>query len=74
MTAERIKEMFGILLIGDGVLAAISPHRHPRLWMFGPKSYQQSLRALVKRPALKRAIGIGQVGLGVWLASRQWPR
>lgn len=74
MVGERLKELLGILLIGDGVLAAIAPHRHPGLWLDGPLAYQRFLKSLMDRPALKRTLGLGQVGLGIWIAARQWPR
>lgn len=74
MTVQRFKELLAILMIGDGVLALIAPSRHPRLWKFGPRGYQQLMQAFSDHPTMKRFSGIGQIGLGVWLASRQWPR
>lgn len=69
---QRLKELVAILLIGDGVLAVIAPRRHPRLWLPGPPGYKHTLQALRNRPVLKRFLGIAQVGLGLWLAARQW--
>ena len=74
MTVRRLKEFLAILMIGDGVLALVAPGRHPRLWQFGPRRYQQLMQAFSEHPAIKRFSGIGQIGLGVWLASRQWSR
>ena len=74
MTVRRLKELLAILMIGDGVLALIAPGRHPRLWQFGPRGYQQLMQAFSEHSTMKRFSGIGQIGFGVWLASRQWPR
>lgn len=74
MIAQRLKELLAILIIGDGVLALVAPRRHPRLWKFGPQGYQQLMQAFSERPIMKRFSGVGQIGLGLWLASRQWPR
>lgn len=72
MIARRLKEIVAILIIGDGVLAMVAPRRHPGLWWSGPKGYEQLMEALLERPRLKRSLGVGQVVLGLLLASRQW--
>ncbi len=74
MIAQRLKESLGMIIIGDGVLALVAPHRHPGLWLPGPPVYQQGLQALRSRPVLKRFLGVAQVGIGIWLASQQWQR
>lgn len=74
MIARRVLELIGMLIIGDGVLALIAPHRHPRLWLPGPKPYQRFLEELMERPLLKRFLGVVQIGFGTWLASLQWKR
>lgn len=74
MIAQRLKEAVAIVVIGDGVVAAISPRRHSRLWQGGPGWYKQFMQMFIDRPGMTRISGVAQVVLGLSLASRQWPR
>jgi len=74
MVARRIKEAIGIFVAGDGVIAVVAPFEHSRLWQFGPAPYRQLMQAFIDRPTMTRLTAVGQIGFGLWLASRQWPR
>jgi len=74
MVERRIKEAIGVLIAGDGVIAAVAPSRHSRLWQFGPEPYQRFMQVFIDHPTMTRLTAVGQVGFGLWLASRQWPR
>lgn len=74
MMARRIKEALGIVVLGDGVVALIAPARHSRLWQFGPDGYQRIMQPFIDHPTITRLTAVGQIGFGIWLASRQWPR
>jgi hypothetical protein len=69
---KRIAELLAMVLIGDGVIALAAPRRHSRLWKFGPEGYRRAIEAFAQRPALTRLLAAGQVGLGLWLALRQY--
>jgi dodecin len=57
--------------IGDGVLALIVLSSHASLWLFGPPSMRKLNRWFLEKPTYTRLGGLGQIGLGVWLALRQ---
>jgi hypothetical protein len=71
MVAERVKELIGMLMIGDGVLGLIEPRRHIGLWRRGPAPWQMMMDPFIDRPGLTRCIGAAEAILGLWLASRQ---
>lgn len=74
MMGDRVKELGAILMIGDGVVGALAPRRHTRLWLDGPRPYRNAMKPFVRNPELTRLLSVAQVALGVWWASRQWPR
>ncbi len=74
MGSKRLRESLAIVLIGDGVVALLDPDRHNRLWEKGPQSYQNVMREFVQRPGVTRWLSVLEIGLGVWLASRQKAR
>lgn len=58
--------------IGDGVLALIVPSSHTSLWLFGPQTMRKLNRWFVENPTYTRLGGIAEIGLGIWLALRQY--
>jgi hypothetical protein len=74
MVAERLKELAGMLMIGDGVLALVEPRGHALLWRRGPAAWRWMIDPFVERPALTRSIGAVEAVLGLWLATRQASR
>jgi hypothetical protein len=73
MVAKRMKELVGIMLIGDGVLGFVEPRRHMRLWRSGPPAWQMMMDPFVRSPGLTRCISAAEAILGLWLASQQDP-
>jgi hypothetical protein len=74
MVSRRVKEIAAILMIGEGIIGALIPRRHMRLWEFGPKRYRKFIKASAKRPNLIRSASAVGAGLGVWWALRQASR
>ena len=70
---RRLLETIAMLMIGDSVLALISPSRHVSLWTSGPRWWERTFEPLVYHPRLTRALGALGLVLGVWLAWRQEP-
>lgn len=68
---NRFKETFAMMLIGDGVLAAVEPERHVDLWLDGPRWWRALMIPFAKRPGMTRALGLLEVGAGLWLAANQ---
>ena len=72
MWSRRIKELLAMSTIGDGVLALIVPSSHVSLWLFGPQTMRKLNRWFVENPTYTRLGGIAEIGLGIWLALRQY--
>ena len=73
MISKRLLETLAMLIIGDSVLALISPSRHVSLWLSGPSWWERTWSPMVRRPALTRILGLVGLSLGVWLAWREQP-
>jgi hypothetical protein len=70
--ANRLKESMAMISIGDGVLALIAPRNHVALWLLGPKRLRKLTLWFVENPIYTRLGGIAEIGLGIWLALRQY--
>ena len=68
---RRIYELLAMLMIGDGLVAALEPRRHARLWLGGPSAWRRVMWSFVERPRLTRCVGVAQLGFGLWLARQQ---
>ena len=67
-----IAETTAMLLIGDGVLALLRPSEHCLVWRTGNGTWRSAIEWFAERPALVRACGIAEVGMGLWLANSQY--
>jgi hypothetical protein len=74
MVGRRLKEIAALMMIGEGIIGAVIPRRHLRLWKFGPKKYQKFIDASARRPNLMRIASAAEAGLGLWWAMRQASR
>lgn len=68
LLTRRLAELGGILLIGDGVVAALKPEGHVRLWERGPKWWRELVEPFALRPQLTRAVAVAEIAAGVALA------
>jgi hypothetical protein len=68
---SRLLEVLGIVMIGEGVLAAVDPRGHTLLWRHGPRAWEAMWDPFVRRPTLTRCVGVAEAALGYWLAARQ---
>jgi hypothetical protein len=71
MAHSRTVEAAAMLMIGDGVLAAIAPTRHSLLWTTSGR-FGQLVHWFTERPQFVRTLGLLGVAAGVYLANRQW--
>ena len=74
MWASRLKEFAAMISIGDGVLALIAPRNHVALWLLGPKRLRKLTLSFAENPTYTRLGGIAEIGLGIWLALRQYQK
>lgn len=71
LVSRRISEMVGMLAVGDGVIAALVPVEHIRLWRGGPQLWTDTLDFFAQHPTLTRVFAAGEIAFGVWLMLRQ---
>jgi hypothetical protein len=70
---RRLKELVGIVLIGDGVVGLAAPRRHSLLWDFGPEWYGRVMESLADRPGLVRGLAAAEIVGGVVVGSQAVP-
>jgi hypothetical protein len=68
LAARRAAELGAIMMVGDGVVAALAPEGHARLWERGPKAWRDMVQPFAEHPQMTRLIGLAEIGLGLWLA------
>lgn len=73
MVAKRVAECVGLMMVGEGVLAALRPREYARFWAAGPAWWHRVIGPFVRNPDLTRAVGVAEVLAGYWLAVRQLP-
>jgi uncharacterized protein YjeT (DUF2065 family) len=69
--ARRWSHFTAMVLIGDGIMAIVRPHRDAQAWNLGPKPWRGLMRYMVDHPTLTRCVGIAQVVAGVLWATRE---
>lgn len=71
---QKLINFGAMLLVGDGLLHAVCPTIETRLWQGGPKVYRALVEKAAAHPNLTRGVALLELGLGLWLVSRQWKR
>ena len=74
MWPERIKEVVGIMMIGEGAVGLLEPRRHVLLWRRGPGPWEHLMDVFVERPRMTRILAAMEVLFGLSLALRQASR
>jgi hypothetical protein len=69
---KRIKDLIALVLVGDGVLTLIAARDRALLWRFGPERLRKSTSWQADHPLYMRLEGIASIGIGMWLALRQY--
>ncbi len=67
MNWTRWKYLAAMMLIGDGVLAFLSPRRDALTWNAGPERWKALMGYLADHPQITRAIGAGEIAAGLAL-------
>lgn len=63
-----LRDMVGMLMIGDGILTALIPGRRMHRWHRGPDWWRSTVRVFAERPVLTRALGVLTAVVGALLA------
>lgn len=69
MKWTQLKYLTAMMLIGDGVLAMLRPHRDARTWSMGPKPWKALMGYLSDHPDMLRVIGAAEVVAGFLLVA-----
>jgi flavin-binding protein dodecin len=70
--AKRAKDLLAAFILGNGVLDLIAPHERYSMWHVGPEGMRKAALWLAEHPTATRLRGIVRVGIGLWLALRQY--
>ena len=62
-----VRDLAGILLLGDGIVGVLIPTRHTRRYERGPGPWRRAMRYFASRPALTRAAAIAEIVAGLRL-------
>ncbi len=71
--ALQMKHITAMVLVGDGILAMVTPQRDARAWRMGPEPFRTLMSFMASRPELTRWVGAAEIALGLWLAVREEP-
>lgn len=71
MKWSQIKYLTAMMLIGDGVLAMLRPHRDAQAWRMGPQPWQALMEYLSDHPDMLRAIGAAEAAVGLMIAASE---
>ena len=69
--ARRWSHFTAMVLIGDGIMAIVRPHRDAQAWNLGPRPWRGLMRYMVDHPTLTRCVGAAQVIAGIIWAIRE---
>lgn len=69
--SHRMQHFVAMVLIGDGLMALVRPARDAKAWKLGPEPWRSLMGFMAERPQLTRAVGVAQIALGIWWATRK---
>lgn len=69
MRWTQVKYLTAMMLIGDGVMALLRPHRDARAWSVGPQFWKNLMRYLSDHPDTLRTIGVAEIAVGIALVA-----
>ena len=67
LAMRRLGELGGLMMIGDGVIAAADPKGHVALWKRGPQWWRELVEPFERHPQVTRGLALLEVGLGLLL-------
>lgn len=71
MNYRRALELIALFMIGDAIVALITPEKYLRLWRIGPEPCRDLVDQLARHPHATRGLAALELGAGLWLALRE---
>jgi hypothetical protein len=71
---KRAKDLFAAFIVGNGVLDLIAPRERYSMWQVGPEGMRKAALWLAEHPTATRLRGIVRIGIGLWLAQKQYEK
>jgi hypothetical protein len=68
---KRGLELFGLMMIGEGIVGLLRPRRYSLLWKIGPAWLRDSMTLLAEHREATRLLCAGEIAAGLWLALRE---
>ena len=72
MWDKRAKDLLAAFIVGNGLLDLIAPHERYSMWQVGPEGMRRAALWLAQHPTATRLRGTVRVGIGIWVALRQY--
>ena len=72
MWDKRASDLLAAFIVGNGLLDLIAPRERYSMWQVGPEGLRKAALRLADHPTATRLRGIVRVGIGLWLALRQY--
>ena len=65
---NRVRDLLGVAMVGDGILTLLIPQRRMRRWQIGPRWFRSLAEFFARRPTLTRLAGAATAAAGVAVA------
>ncbi len=71
MAYKEIKEIVGLLMLGEGIVGFFAPKKYSLFWKLGFKPLEKLKHKAADNPEMMRLLYAAEAGLGLWLAKSQ---
>ena len=72
MWNKRAKDLFAAFTLGNGLLDLIAPEERAAMWEVGPEATRKAALWFTEHPTAMRLRGLARIGIGLWVALRQY--
>lgn len=74
MAYKEIKEIVGLVMLGEGITGFFAPKKYSLFWKIGYAPIEKLKHKAAAKPELMRLIYAAEAGFGFWLARKQFNR
>ena len=71
MNLKPIKELVGMMMLGEGIIGFFAPKKYSLFWKFRFAPIETLKRKAAENPEKMRFIYLAEAGLGFWLMKSQ---